>query len=73
VASNVVRACSASAWLGGVMEHEKDGFDVAGFLDLLTNLMSHHGTGVLRAQVHVRDSVPWAVSVQFDSTQEKAA
>jgi len=55
------------------MEHEKDGFDVAGFLDLLTNLMSHHGTGVLRAQVHVRDSVPWAVSVQFDSTQEKAA
>jgi hypothetical protein len=58
---------------GCVMEHEKDAFDVTGFLDLLGNLVRHHGTGVLSARIHVRDGMPWAACVQFDNTAEKVA
>jgi hypothetical protein len=45
------------------MEHEEGAFDVAGFLKLLGEVMPHHGTGVVSARIHVRDGIPWAVSV----------
>ena len=54
------------------MEHEKD-FDGYAFLDLLGEVTMQHGTGVVSIQVHVRDGMPWAVSVQFNSAAKKAA
>lgn len=55
------------------MEPEKEAFDVAGFLELLGEVMLHRGTGVVSVRFHVRDGVPWAVSTQFDKAEEKAA
>ena len=54
------------------MEHERD-FDGGAFLDLLGEVMTHHSTGVVSVRIHVRDGMPWAVSVEFDSAREKAA
>ena len=48
------------------MEREKEGFDHRGFLDLLDEVVHHEVTGVVNVRIHVRDGVPWAVSVQFD-------
>jgi hypothetical protein len=53
------------------MEHEQD-FDGGAFLDLLGEVMTLHRTGV-RVHIHVRDGMPWAVSVEFDRSREKAA
>ena len=55
------------------MDHEA--FDVAGFLELLGEVMLDHDahTGVVSVRIHVRDGIPWAVSVQFNNAQEKAA
>jgi hypothetical protein len=55
------------------MEHEEQAFDDAGFLDLLGAAMLYHGTGVVSVRIHVRDGLPWAVSAQFESADEKAA
>ena len=55
------------------MENEKEAFDGAGFFDLLGEVMTHHGTGVVSVRIHVRDGMPWAVSVHFDKEAEKAA
>jgi len=55
------------------MEHEEGAFDLAGFLKLLGEVMPQYGSGVLSTRIHVRDGIPWAVSVQFDNTKEKAA
>jgi hypothetical protein len=68
------------------MEHEKEALDVAGFFDLLGEVTRiagffdllgevtrRHDTGVVSARIHVRDGMPWAVSVQFDKAAEKAA
>ncbi len=68
------------------MNHEKEAFDgagffdlpdkvtrVAGFFDLLGEVTGHHDTGVVSARIHVRDGIPWAVSVQFDKAAERAA
>jgi hypothetical protein len=55
------------------MEHEEEAFDVAGYLELLEEVMRHHGTGVVSMRVHVRDGIRWAVSVQFDNAEERAA
>jgi hypothetical protein len=54
------------------MEHERD-FDGGAFLDLLGEVMSRHATGVVSLQIHIRDGMPWAVSVQFNNTAKKAA
>jgi hypothetical protein len=54
------------------MEHEEGAFDVAGFLELTDEVMLHHSTGVVSVRFHVRDGIPWAVSVQFDNAEEKA-
>jgi hypothetical protein len=55
------------------MEHEKKAFDAAGFLDLLAEVTHREDTGVLSVRIHVRDGIPWAVSVQFDNAGKKAA
>jgi hypothetical protein len=55
------------------MEHEKEAFDVAGFLQLLGEVMLHRGTGVVSVRFHVRDGTPWAVSAQFENAENKAA
>jgi hypothetical protein len=55
------------------MEREERAFDVAGFLELLSEVMLHHGTGVVSLRFHVRDGIPWAASVEFDKAEEKAA
>jgi hypothetical protein len=55
------------------MEHEKEAFDARAFLDLLDEVVHHDVTGVLNVRIHVRDGMPWAVSVQFDNTAKKAA
>jgi hypothetical protein len=55
------------------MEHEGKVFDVAGFLELLGEVMLHHGTGVVSVRFHICDGIPWAVSAQFDDAGEKAA
>jgi hypothetical protein len=55
------------------MEHEEKVFDVTGFLELLGEVMLHHGTGVVSARFHIFDGIPWAVSAQFDNAGEKAA
>jgi hypothetical protein len=54
------------------MEREKD-FDGQGFLDLLGEVMTRRDTGVVSVRIHVRDGMPWAVSVQFDSAGDRAA
>ena len=50
-------------------------FDAAGFLELLGEVMFEHDThtGVVSVRIHVRDGVPWAVSVQFDNAAKKTA
>ena len=55
------------------MEHEKEGFDARGFLDLLAEVAHHELTGVVNVRIHVRDGMPWALSVQFDNAAEWAA
>ena len=55
------------------MEHEKEAFDARGFLDLLAEVVHHDVTGVVNVRIHVRDGMPWAVSVQFDDAAKKAA
>jgi hypothetical protein len=54
-------------------EKEKEAFDVAGFLGLLGDVMRHDRTGVVSARIHVRDGILWAVSVQFDDAEDRAA
>jgi len=53
------------------MEREEGAFDVAGFLELLGEVMLHHGTGVVSLRFHVRDGIPWAASVQFHNAEEE--
>ncbi len=55
------------------MDHEA--FDVAGFLELLGEVMLDHDahTGVVSVRIHVRDGIPWAVSVQFDNAAKRTA
>ena len=55
------------------MEREREGFDARGFLDLLAEVVHHDVTGVVNVRIHVRDGMPWAVSVQFDDAAKKAA
>lgn len=55
------------------MELEKEGFDPRGFLDLLAEVVHHDVTGVVNVRIHVRDGIPWAVTVQFDDAAKKAA
>ena len=55
------------------MEHEEVAFDLTGFLKLLGEVMPAYGTGVLSTRIHLSDGMPWAVSVQFDSAEKKAA
>ena len=55
------------------MEHEKEGFDARGFLDLLGEVRDHEVTGILTVRIHVLDGMAWAVSVQFDNAAERAA
>jgi hypothetical protein len=54
------------------VEHEKD-FDGPAFLNFLSEVMAHDGTGVLSIRIHVRDGMPWAVCVEFDNATKKAA
>ena len=54
------------------MEHEKD-FDGSTFLNLLSEVMAHDGTGVVSIRIHVRDGMPWALCVQFEKATAKAA
>jgi hypothetical protein len=54
------------------MERDKN-FDGEAFLDLLGEVMTRRATGIVSVRIHVRDGMPWAVSVQFDSAAEKAA
>jgi hypothetical protein len=55
------------------MAHDEKVFDVAGFLELLGEVMLHHGTGVVSVRFHIFDGIPWTVSAQFDNAGEKAA
>ena len=55
------------------MEPEKEAFDARAFLDLLGEVVHHEVTGVLNVRIHVRNGMPWAVSVQFDNTAKRAA
>jgi hypothetical protein len=59
------------------MERDRDAsFDAMGFLDLLDALRGDYRarTGVLRAQIHLRDGEPWAVFIQFaDAESTRAA
>ena len=55
------------------MEHAKAEFDARRFLDLLAEVVHHHVTGVVNVRIHVRDGMPWAVTVQFDDAAKKAA
>jgi hypothetical protein len=54
------------------MEHERN-FDGGAFLDLLGEVMSHDATGVVSIRIHLRDDMPWAMCVQFDNAEKKAA
>jgi hypothetical protein len=55
------------------MGHEKDPFDFGAFLDLLSEVMTQHGTGVVGIRIHVCDGMPWAVCIQFDNAAKRAA
>ena len=55
------------------MEHEKEAFDAHAFLDLLDEVVHHDVTGVVNIRIHIRDGMPWAMSVQFDHAAKKAA
>lgn len=55
------------------MDNEKRAFDSAGFFDLVGQVMPRHNTGVVSLRIHIRDGLPWAVSVDFDGAKEKAA
>jgi len=54
-------------------------FDARQFLELLGDSLQEPSrdreawTGVLTARIHVRDGAVWAVSIQFDNSEEKAA
>jgi hypothetical protein len=52
---------------------EDDAFDVAGFLELLADVMRDSATGVVSARIHVRDGRPWAMAVEFQSAGVRAA
>ena len=54
------------------MEREEKVFDITEFLKLLGDVMPTHGTGVVNARIHLRDGIPWAVSVQFHDAEEAA-
>ena len=54
------------------MEHEKD-FDGSAFLNLLSEVISNDGTGVVSIRIHVRDGMPWALCGRFDKAPAKAA
>ena len=54
------------------MVHEKD-FDGSAFLNLLSEVMADDRTGVVSIRIHIRDGMPWALSVQFDNVAAKAA
>jgi len=51
-------------------ETEEEAFDVAGFLDLLSDVMRHDRTGVVSARIHVRDGILWAASVEFGNAED---
>jgi hypothetical protein len=61
------------------MKGMQEEFDALGFLELLGDslrerLRSFEGrTGVMSARIHFRDGEPWAVSVEFDSADKRAA
>jgi len=55
------------------MDHENEAFNAHGFLDLLAEVVHHGATGVMNVRLHVRDGMPWAVSVQFDDAGKRAA
>jgi hypothetical protein len=55
------------------MDHEKEAFDAHGFLDLLAEVVHHDVTGVVNVRIYVRDDMPWAVCVQFDDAEKRAA
>jgi len=51
-------------------ETEEEAFDVAGFLELLGDVMRHERTGVVSARIHVRDGILWAASVEFGNAED---
>jgi hypothetical protein len=61
------------------MEGKPEEFDALGFLELLGDSLRERlrsfeaRTGVMSARIHIRDGEPWAVSVQFDNTDKRAA
>ena len=54
-------------------DYKKEAFDAHGFLDLLAEVVHHEATGVVSVRIHVRDGMPWAMSIQFDNAEERAA
>jgi hypothetical protein len=52
------------------MEQDEKMFGVADYLQLLGEVMLHHGTGVVTMRFHVRDGIPWAASIHFDNAKE---
>jgi hypothetical protein len=56
-----------------VEQPEDDAFDVAGFLKLLDDVMRDGAAGVVSARIHVRDGLPWAISVEFAHVDARAA
>jgi len=61
------------------MKGKQEEFDALGFLELLGDSLRERlryfdaGTGVMSARIHIRDGEPWAVSVQFDNADKRAA
>jgi hypothetical protein len=52
---------------------EEAAFDVVGFLNLLADGLRDNATGVVSARIHVRDGRPWAIAVEFEEGDERAA
>jgi hypothetical protein len=52
---------------------EEEAFDITGFLKLLDEVMRNCETGVVSARIHVRDGTPWAMAVEFEPPDAKAA
>jgi hypothetical protein len=52
---------------------EDEAFDVDGFLKLLADVMRDSATGVVSARIHVRDGLPWAMAVEFETAGARAA
>jgi hypothetical protein len=61
------------------MKREQKEFDAIGFLGLLGDSLQERWqdrmarTGVLTARIHFREGDAWAMSVQFDEGEERAA